>query len=203
MQLLFLCLLMPPAGSYAVKYIYGGPHAADFITMDLCLNLMLTLLGFVPGQLHAVYLLARHKRLRLALAMEMLVLQAMQLLVEAAGLRLSERVADRLQRRGQPHGPQQGQAQGQAQGQGRQQPQSGQEQGQQRHWQGQGLGHGQQQTVRMSTLQRQDADEEPAEEQDGGQQQQAQDQAEAQMHQREPPLVRHRDTDAVEVTGDR
>ena len=63
-----------------------------------------------------MYLLARHKRLRLALAMEMLVLQAMLLLVEAAGLRLSERVADRLQRQARPHGPQQGQAQGQQHG---------------------------------------------------------------------------------------
>ena len=39
----------PLPRSYAIKYIYGGPHAADFTTMDLCLNLMLTLLGFVPG----------------------------------------------------------------------------------------------------------------------------------------------------------
>ncbi|PNH12280.1 hypothetical protein TSOC_000786 [Tetrabaena socialis] len=47
--------------SYAIKYIYDGPHAADFNTVDLCLNLLLTLFGFFPGIAHALYLFMRHK----------------------------------------------------------------------------------------------------------------------------------------------
>ncbi|KAG2442294.1 hypothetical protein HXX76_002380 [Chlamydomonas incerta] len=87
---------------YAIKYVYGGPHAADFTTMDLCLNLMLTLLGFVPGQLHALYLLARHKRWRMALAIELLMLQLL-LLAEAAGIWLLQCIAvsQQLQRQQQ------------------------------------------------------------------------------------------------------
>ncbi|EFJ42813.1 hypothetical protein VOLCADRAFT_119285 [Volvox carteri f. nagariensis] len=70
LQILLLCFIMPPAGSYAIKHIYVGPAAADFTDVDLCLNLFLTLFGFMPGIAHALYLFARHKGWGAALAMD-------------------------------------------------------------------------------------------------------------------------------------
>lgn len=45
----------------AVKYIYVGPNAADFTTWDLILNTMLSLMGWFPGVVHALWLFMRHK----------------------------------------------------------------------------------------------------------------------------------------------
>ncbi|GIL86711.1 hypothetical protein Vretimale_19805 [Volvox reticuliferus] len=90
LQILLLCFVMPPAGSYAIKYIYVGPAAADFADVELCLNLLFTLLGFVPGIAHALYLFARHKGWGSALAMDSALVWLL-LLTEAVVVRLCVR----------------------------------------------------------------------------------------------------------------
>ncbi len=40
---------LPATRSYAVKYIYAGPHEADLLSPDMCINILLTLMGFFPG----------------------------------------------------------------------------------------------------------------------------------------------------------
>lgn len=40
---------LPANRSYAVKYIYAGPHEADLLSPDMCINILLTLMGFFPG----------------------------------------------------------------------------------------------------------------------------------------------------------
>ncbi|KAG2498092.1 hypothetical protein HYH03_003850 [Edaphochlamys debaryana] len=69
-QLWVLCFLCPPAACYAIKFIYDGPLAADFNTLDLALNLLLTLCCFVPGVCHALYLFGRYKGVALCLALD-------------------------------------------------------------------------------------------------------------------------------------